>query len=418
MNPYTNLKIMSGILRRGLHQQRAGLLVLLLSLLWACTGETQTAHNHEADEYYYTCSMDPQVVESKPGNCPICKMELTRVKKTKGTAQGLQLSETQVRLAGIQTMQVRKDTFSEELALTGTLAVNQNRLTNYNARVDGRIQRLYVKNQGDYVRAGQVLYEIYSEELLALQREYLLTLEKQKRLSGSEVDYAGIADAARNKMRLLGLTEAQINRLARQGEVQQTVPVVSTVSGTVTEVLAREGDFVMTGNPVLSVADLSSVWVQAQVYATETVSVQNSMSANIKIPAFPGQSWTGRISFANPELNPDSKINLIRVEIANPKGQLLPGMQANVFLKTRQKTGIALPVGAVLRESRSSVVWVKDGKGNYRLRMVKTGLETADRVEIVSGLQEGETVVTAGAYLINSEYIFKKGADPMAGHVM
>ncbi len=402
--------------------QRAGLLMLLPWLWWACTSETNTAHNHQTDEYYYTCSMDPQVVESKPGKCPICRMELTRVKKVKGADQGLQLSDTQVRLAGIQTMKVRQDTLSEELALTATIAVNQNRLTNYNTRVDGRIQRLYAKNQGDYVRVGQVLYEIYSEQLLTLQREYLLTLEKQKRLPGSQVDFARIAEAARNKMRLLGLTQLQIQRLEQQGQVQQSVPVVSTVSGTLTQVLAREGDFVMAGNPVLSVADLSSVWVEAQVYATEAALVQPSlhtnMLASITIPAFPGQRWTGRIRFVNPELNPDSKINLIRLEITNPKGQLLPGMQANVFLKTSQKTGIALPTNAVLRESRSSVVWIKDQKGNYQLRMVKTGLETADRVEILSGLQEGETVVTAGAYLINSEYIFKKGADPMAGHAM
>jgi Cu(I)/Ag(I) efflux system membrane fusion protein len=180
---------------------------------------------------------------------------------------------------------------------------------------------------------------------------------------------------------------------------------------------SHEGDYVPMGGTIVRLGDLSSLWAEAQVYTSQLSAIDRNGTATVRLPDL-GKEVSGKIQFVNPEINPDTRINLIRVSIANPGNQLKPGMSVYVVLKNRQLNSLTLPIDAVIRGEKQSSVWIAIDKNSFKNVMVETGIENGDRIEIKSGLKEGDVVVTSGAYLINSEYIFKKGANPMAGHDM
>jgi Cu(I)/Ag(I) efflux system membrane fusion protein len=171
------------------------------------------------------------------------------------------------------------------------------------------------------------------------------------------------------------------------------------------------------GATILRLANLSSLWAEAQVYTSQLSEIDSKGKAIVKIPDL-NKELTGVIQFVNPEINPDTRINLIRVEVPNQGNQLRPGMRAFVVLKNRQRNSLTLPVDAVMRNEKMNMVWIQVDRNTFKNVMVETGLENEGRIEIRSGLKQGDVVVTNGAYLINSEYIFRKGANPMAGHDM
>jgi Cu(I)/Ag(I) efflux system membrane fusion protein len=172
----------------------------------------------------------------------------------------------------------------------------------------------------------------------------------------------------------------------------------------------------MEGGVVVKLADLSTLWAEAQVYASQLASVDYKGIATVQLPDMPGKEITGKVTFANPEISTDTRINLLRVSIPNTGNQLKPGMPAYVLLKSSAGNAMTLPIDAVLRDGQMAIVWVQTAKNTYKRKMVETGLESGDRIEIKSGLQNGDVVVISGAYLLNSEYIFKKGAEPMEEH--
>lgn len=367
---------------------------------------------------YYTCSMDPQVVEYKPGKCPICKMDLTPVKKKKGESKDeLQLSEQQIQLGNIQTDTIRNGTIGDQLVLTATLNFDQMKATSVSSRIMGRIERLYYKNLGDYVKKGSALFDLYSEELNNAKQEYLLALDKKKTFTNETViDFDQLIQSAKNKLLLWGLNETQINQLATTRKPTPTTTFYSTAGGYITQLDIREGDYVMEGGTIVKLADLSTLWAEAQVYTSQLAELIRNSAATVQLPDFENKEIKGRVEFVNPEINPDTRINLIRVSIPNPGNQLKPGMPAYVLLKSLQRQSLTLPIDAVIRDGKGATVWIQTGKNTFKSVMVQTGLESDDRIEIKSGLKSGDVVVLTGAYLLHSEYVFKKGADPMAGH--
>jgi Cu(I)/Ag(I) efflux system membrane fusion protein len=172
----------------------------------------------------------------------------------------------------------------------------------------------------------------------------------------------------------------------------------------------------MEGGVVVKLADLSTLWAEAQVYASQLASVDYQGVATVQLPDVPGMAITGKVTFANPEISADTRINLLRIAIPNKGNQLKPGMPAYVILKSRTGNALTLPIDAVLRNGQMAMVWVQTANNTYKRKMVGTGLESGDRIEITSGLQNGDVVVVSGAYLLNSEYIFKKGADATTEH--
>jgi Cu(I)/Ag(I) efflux system membrane fusion protein len=268
------------------------------------------------------------------------------------------------------------------------------------------------------VRRGAPLLDLYSDDLALAKRELSLAAQKKADLppGGDAAVYERLYQAAKMRLQLFGLTETQLARVERGEDFNPVTTFYSPGSGHVTEILATEGAYVMEGSPVIQLTDLRSLWVQAQVYGEELSLVRRGMPARVEIPGFAGKPLSGRIEFMNPEFNPQSKITLVRVEIPNPGGRLRPGMLATVHLQATNRLGLALPTDAVLREARGNTVWVETEPQTFRSAMVELGLEQDGWVEIRSGLEAGEWVVVSGAYLVNSEYVFKKGAGAMEGH--
>jgi Cu(I)/Ag(I) efflux system membrane fusion protein len=396
-----------------------GLLLVALAaitlFLWSCKSKEQLPADPDV---YYTCSMDPQVISHKPGSCPICKMDLTPVKKNNGENNDeLQLSEQQVQLGNIQTDTIRNGSIGDQLVLTATLNFDQMKTTSVSSRVMGRVEKLYYKALGDYVKKGVPLYDLYSEELNNARQEYLLAIDKKKAFSGEAViDFDQLIQSARNKLLLWGMTQSQIDELAKTGKATPVTTFYSTAAGYLTQLDIREGDYVMEGGTIIKLADLSTLWAEAQVYTSQLAQVSAGSVATVQLPDFEGKEIKGRIEFMNPEINPDTRVNLVRVTIPNTNAQLRPGMPAYVLLKSTVRNSLTLPIDAVIRDAKGATVWTKVGKNTFKSVMVETGLERDDRIEIRSGLQPGDVVVLTGAYLLHSEYVFKKGSDPMAGH--
>jgi Cu(I)/Ag(I) efflux system membrane fusion protein len=362
--------------------------------------------------------MDPQVVEYQPGKCPICKMDLTPVKKKKGEKNDeIQLSDQQIQLGNIQTAAIQSGTIGDRLILTGTINFDQSKTTSISARIMGRIEKLYFKNLGDYVQSEAPLFDLYSEELNNAKQEYLLALDKKRKFSSNaSIDFDQLIQSAKNKLILWGMSEKSIKELATTKKASQVTTFYSKANGYITELPVKEGDYVMEGGLIVTLADLSTLWVEAQVYTSQMAQVNNNSVATVQIPDLDNTEIMGRIEFVNPEINPDTRINLIRITIPNSGKRLKPGMPAYVLLKSPKRQTLTLPIDAVIRDSKGATVWIQTKKNTFKNIMVQTGLESNDLIEIKSGLKEGDIVVLSGAYLLNSEYIFKKGADPMAGH--
>jgi len=391
------------------------LIIFCLLLLVSCKSKTQTAAI--APDTYYTCSMDPQVVESKPGKCPICHMDLTPVKKSSEQENNdeLALSPEQMQLGNIQVDTIRNAFIGNQMILTGTLNFDQTKINDVSARVSGRIEKLFFKKMGDYVTKGAPLYEIYSEELNDAKQEYLLALQKKETLGNSIINFDDVIDAAKNKLLLWGMSEQQIKNLNKGVLVNPRTTFFSTESGYITQLNLQEGDYVSEGGSIVKLAGLSTLWVEAQAYATQLSRLNNAKDAIVEIPDFPGKKIPGKILFQNPELNTASRINLIRINIPNEDNQLKPGMSAYITVKTGGVNALFLPSDAVLRDGKMAMVWIQTSQNKFKSVMVETGNESGNMIEIKSGIQQNDEVVTSGAYLLQSEYIFRKGASPMAG---
>lgn len=397
--------------------------LMLLSIISFTSCKTKNAEQHahttEQEHVYYTCSMHPQVMQEKPGKCPICGMQLIEVKKSMNDgSDDILLSDEQVRLGNIKVDSITSTGIGDKIYLTATLNFNQYRTTSVSSRVMGRIEKLYFKNIGDYVNKGEKLFDIYSEDLNNAKQEYILALQQQKQLNNSTIDYNQLVQSGKNKLLLWGLTETQIKELASTQEATPLTSFYSPVSGYVSTLEIKEGDYAEQGGTIVKLADLSTLWAEAQVYTSQLAELDKSGTAIVQIPDMPDKKFTGKIEYANPEINPDTRIDLIRVTIPNTDAKLKPGMPAYVIINSTTHNSLTLPIDAVLRDGKGAVVWLRTNHNTYVSRMVQTGLESGDRIEIVSGLKPGDMVVTSGAYLLNSEYKFKKGSNPMAGMKM
>ncbi len=368
---------------------------------------------------FYTCSMHPQIMEPKPGKCPICGMNLIPVQKNEATkSDEIKLSEQQMQLGNIQVDTIGKSIMGNETVLNATLNFDQKKLTAVSSRVMGRIERLYHKNVGDYIQKGAPLLDVYSEELNNAKQEYLLALERRKVLDNSLIDFNQVIQSAKTKLLLWGMSEGQINGLAKNKNATPTTTVYSYESGYITSIDVQEGDYVSEGGTIVQLADLSTLWAEAQIYTSQFAQFNANSMVTVQIPDIPGREVRGKVEFVNPEISSEKRLSLLRVTIPNQSNQLKPGMAAYVVLKGRQSNSLSLPTDAVLRDANGASVWVMTAQNTFKNKMITVGMESGERIEITHGLTEGEAVVTSGAYLLNSEYIFKRGASPMAGMKM
>ncbi len=321
-------------------------------------------------------------------------------------------------LGNIHTDTIGKGNIGNKLILTGTLNFNQNELYSVSARVEGRVDKIYFKSVGDYVRKGDKLYDLYSGQLNNAKQEYINALEQESTIGNTLINYAALVESAKNKLLLWGMNNAQIKQLAQNKKATVLTSFYSTESGYITSFDINEGDYVMEGASVVKLASLTTLWAEAQVYTSQMPSVKSNDEVTVEIPDLNKLDINGSIDFVNPEINPDTRINLARVTIPNKNNLLHPGMAVYIIISNKQHNSLTLPSEAVLVDSKGSAVWVEVKPGVYDVRMVTTGITDNDEIEIISGLNPGDVVVTSGAYLLNSEYIFKNGANPMAGMKM
>ncbi|MCS3734798.1 efflux RND transporter periplasmic adaptor subunit [Mucilaginibacter dorajii] len=403
----------------------AGLLsfiILTAVLFTACTQKPKITIAKATNQAYYTCSMHPQIHEDHPGNCPICGMKLIKVEMTGNrmdmSANKIRLTATQVQLAGIQTDTLREENTGNEKTLTGTVTTDENKAQELSARLAGRIQELFIRTTGEKIIIGQPVYSIYSEDLQEAEKEYLLAKQQQKVLHSPDVDYPQLISAAENKLQLWGLSSAQIKDIANSGKVSATTTMLSKVGGTVSEIAVHEGDYVTEGMSILKTHALNSLWVEAQLYASEVNSYKESDPVSVSFPDLGELVIKGKVEFINPELSNASKINLVRISIPNPQGLIRPGMLAYISIAGSSNHVLAVPVSAILTDGKGSRVWVKNTDGSYSSRIIKPGSGNQSYVPVISGLNMGDIVVTNGAYLLNSEAIFKNGGNNMAGMKM
>ena len=386
------------------------LVICAIFILGACK---QKNRNAQIIDSYYTCSMHPQIREEKPGKCPICGMTLIAVKKNQvQMVNTITLSDQQVLLGNIQVDTINKGNIGNTTILNATLAIDETKSTAISSRVAGRIDRLYFKNTGDYIKKGDKLYDLYSEELNNAKQEYILALEKEKVLDQSIIDFKQLIESSKNKLQLWGMNAEQIELLGKTKQASPITSFYSTGNGTIISLESHEGEYIAEGGTMLRLADLSTLWAQAQVYTSQLSDMETKGIANVQIPDL-GMEIPGRIELVNPEINPDTRINLVRISIQNKNNLLKPGMNAYVSLTNRQTSNLTLPTNAVLRNEHNNMVWVQTGHNTYKSLPVHMGKEDAEKVEILSGLHPGDIVVVNGAYLINSEYIFKRGSFPI-----
>jgi len=392
-------------------------LLICVILMFFVVGCSQSDPQLPMEEgVYYTCSMDPQVHELKPGNCPICKMQLTKVSTIAGSGTDeLKLSDQQVKLGNIIVDTIRNGAIRSDVLLPATVVADASSNQVISSRMMGRIDKLYYKIEGEQISKGSKFMDLFSDELNAARQEYLLLLEKKSVLGNSVVDYDQLLAAARNKLHLWGLNDAQLNELARTKHATSLVSFYSDKGGVIASISAREGEYIMQGAPVINITSLSRVWVELQSYITEPSRFTKGSKLEVRVPGIEAPFY-GIVEFQNPEINTGSRVNTMRLSIDNHNGQLKPGMPAYVRANDQQTNKLVLPSAAVIRERGMNLVWIASGDHKFRSRMVKLGEESSDVVQIVDGLQEGDQVVTSGAWLLNSEYTLRNGSAVMAGH--
>lgn len=322
-------------------------------------------------------------------------------------ADTVKLDANARRLAGVQTAQVVKKSLTKEIKTTGKIAVNESSRAYITSRVEGRIDELYVTTEGAYIAEGQAIAAVYSPTYVAAQEEYILILDNVQKLQGAGKDVVQmnnrLLDAARRKLQLLGIPDGDIAHLGHTRKANSHMTIRAQFGGAVMEKLALPGAYIMPGEKLYTLADLSTVWMYADLYEKDLADVRIGQEVAVTSAAYPGQTFTGQVSFINPVLDDASRTVKVRVNMANPEGKLKPNLFVNASLQAPLNDSLVVPVSSLLDTGSRKVVYVAQGEDTFVKKDVTTGQEADGYIQILSGLQPGDTVVTAAAFLIDSQ---------------
>jgi Cu(I)/Ag(I) efflux system membrane fusion protein len=316
---------------------------------------------------------------------------------------------------------VERRRLGKTVRAVGRVDYDEKRLVTVSPKIGGWIEELYVDFTGRPVKKGEPLLSLFSPELLAAQEEYLVALRAKAELSKSrfpEVAGSGssLAEAARRRLRLLDITEDQIRSLEKNGQARRTLTLFAPYNGVVVERQAYKGMNVMPGQALFKLADLSVVWVNAEVYEADLPFLRQGQPASVSLSYLPGESLIGTVVYVYPFLDPKTRTVRVRLELPNPEGRLKPEMYAQVQIESDLGQRLVVPEGAIIDTGVRQVVFVARQAGAFERREIKAGIRTEGYVEVLSGLLAGDRVVTSANFLIDSESRFKEAVGGGGGH--
>ena len=362
---------------------------------------------------YYTCPMHPSVKQAGPGKCPICGMDLTPVTRAELESGTIVVDDARRQRIGVRTAPATRQKVELRIRAVGEVKVDETRLADVNLRMSGWVQRLAVNQTGQRVARGQTLFTLYSPELYTAQLEYLAAVRKQ---SGAASELlAGLARASRQRLRLLGMTEAQVEELEKRGEAWEHVPIAAPATGYVIDKDVVEGARVEAGMRVYRIADLSKVWIDAEVYESDLPHVRVGQPVIVRLPYVPDKTYEGKVDFVYPTLQSKTRTGRARVVLKNPDLELKPDMYANVELLVELGERLTIPDSAVIYTGPRRLVFVDLGEGRLQPKAVKLGVHADGLYEVTEGLKSGDIVVTSGNFLIAAESRLRSAADYWEG---
>ena len=386
------------------------------------SGSTTTAANGERRILYWYDPMHPAYKSGKPGIAPDCGMQLVPKyaddQVAKMPAGTIKITPDRQQLIGVRTAKVERDVLVRSVRTTGQLAADETRLAHVHVKVNGYIDKVYVDYVGQLVKKGQPLFTLYSPDLVATEQEYLIAKRGANELGGSQ--FAEVARgsesllrSARERLRLWDISDEQIKKLDQTGEIAKTLTFYSPASGFVMERKAFPQTAVTPEMDLYVISDLSSIWVNADVYEYEVPFVKVGQAAEMQLSYYAGKTYTGRIAFIDPTVDPVSRTVKVRIDFPNPKFELKPQMFANVQLKINYGRQIVVPQEAVMDSGDKQYVFVAHGDGVFEPRTIQMGAKLEGNAVVLSGLNAGETIVTSGNFRVDSESRLKSAMSGM-----
>jgi len=427
-------------------------------------GDAATKANAARPQYY--CPMHPTYVSDRPGQCPICKMDLVPMPPAAGAGRDrrilyyrspmdpsvrsdgprkddmgmdfvpvyedettspvvagramVALSPERRQLLGVRSEAVTRRHLDRTIRTVGRVAMDERRLHHVHTKYEAYVEKLYVNFIGQMVRKGDHLAALYSPELVATQQEYLLAYRAQQGLAQSGIASVAkggtdLLEAARQRLLFWDVAPADIEALERTGQVQRTVDLHAELPGYVLQKSAVHGMRVMPADILFDIADFSAVWILADVYESDLATVELGMAAEVTLPYQPGRTWRGTVAFVNPIVEPGTRTVKVRIEVANEDYALKPDMFADVVLRRELGDALFVPESAVLKPGDRQLVFLDRGDGRLEPREIVTGARVEGGYAVLSGITEGDKVVTSANFLIDSESSLKAALSSMGG---
>ncbi|MDH5447166.1 MAG: efflux RND transporter periplasmic adaptor subunit [Gammaproteobacteria bacterium] len=392
--------------------RRITILLILTSLglmSAACSqhdDETALQHASKHLDPSYVCPMHPQIVQQQKASCPICGMDLVKQKPiaSKDPLPEIKLNTELVQKMGIRTASVEQGKLWKYIKTVGYVAYNERRLSKVNARTYGWVENLGVRTLGRKVVKGQLLMELYSPDFLKTQKEFIDAQKKDKSSTLRKYGARQESVPSRDYLRYLQISESTANEIARTGKPKHRIPIYSPQHGTVIRHEVKKHMYVGPGYPMFVIADLTSVWVEVDIYEHQLNWIELGLPTEIEVDALPGQRFKGQLTYIYPELDPRTRTLKVRLLVNNPDLKLKPNMFAQVRIYGGPKKEVLkIPREALIVTGERESVILDMGKGKFKPVDVTSGMRSQGEVEILKGLKKGQKIVVSGQFLIDSE---------------